>query len=232
MYRITAQVNIVHPGGKPQVAHRDYHLGFQSDEDIRAFPRAVQVSSQFLTLQGAVAHTDMSVESGPTRLLPFSQLFESGYLAFRTKEFQEFFLERFVCLPLEKGDGLFFNPALMHAAGANLTTDFPRSANLLQISCAFGKPMERVDTLVLVEGCWEILAGMYRREGFSREVMALIRAVAEGYPFPTNLDRRPPGVSGLCPSSEQDVLVRMLEEGCGKEEVLNELRRMKEDGKA
>lgn len=29
-YRITAQVNLVKPGGAAQVSHRDYHLGFQS----------------------------------------------------------------------------------------------------------------------------------------------------------------------------------------------------------
>ena len=27
-YQMTAQANLVHPGGKAQQAHRDYHLGF------------------------------------------------------------------------------------------------------------------------------------------------------------------------------------------------------------
>jgi ectoine hydroxylase-related dioxygenase (phytanoyl-CoA dioxygenase family) len=231
MYKITAQVNIVHPGGKPQVAHRDYHLGFQSTEAIERFPKAMQVASQFLTLQGAVAHTDMPVESGPTRLLPFSQTFEGGYLAFRTKEFQDYFLKHHISLPLKKGDGLFFNPALMHAAGENTTDDFSRSANLLQISSAFGKPMEMVDTLPLVERCWEHLVTMYKADGLSAEVEALIVAIAEGYPFPTNLDRIPPKPDGMCPESEQEVLVRMLNEGAGKEVMLEEVRRMREDGR-
>ena len=29
-YQMTAQVNVVHPGGAAQQAHRDYHLGFQT----------------------------------------------------------------------------------------------------------------------------------------------------------------------------------------------------------
>ncbi|KAK3064512.1 hypothetical protein LTS18_006523, partial [Coniosporium uncinatum] len=72
-YRLTAQLNIVHPGGAPQVSHRDYHLGFQTQEACSRFPQATQVASQFLTLQGAVAHEDMPLASGPTRFLPFSQ---------------------------------------------------------------------------------------------------------------------------------------------------------------
>ena len=31
-YQMTAQVNLVHPGGDFQQAHRDYHLGFQTAE--------------------------------------------------------------------------------------------------------------------------------------------------------------------------------------------------------
>src|SRR5437867_546012 len=31
-YQVTSQVNVVNPGGEGQTVHRDYHLGFQSDE--------------------------------------------------------------------------------------------------------------------------------------------------------------------------------------------------------
>jgi len=48
-------------------------------------------------------------------------------------------------MPLEKGDAVFFNPALLHAAGSNHATDIRRMANLQQISSAFGRPMETVD---------------------------------------------------------------------------------------
>ena len=43
--------------------------------------------SPVLTLQGAVAHVDMPVESGPTLYLPYSQTFEPGYFAWRKPEF-------------------------------------------------------------------------------------------------------------------------------------------------
>ncbi len=110
-YQMTAQTNLVHPGGKAQVGHRDYHLGFMSLQQARGFPRQAHALSPGLTLQGAIAHCDMPVESGPTMLLPHSQKFASGYLAMNLESFQQFFDEHAVQLPLQKGDGLFFNPA-------------------------------------------------------------------------------------------------------------------------
>jgi ectoine hydroxylase-related dioxygenase (phytanoyl-CoA dioxygenase family) len=231
-HRLTAQVNIVRPGGAAQISHRDYHIGFQSAESCEKFPKALQVASQFLTLQGAVAHSDMPLESGPTRLLPFSQRFEEGYMAYRLKEFQDYFLEKYVSVPLEKGDGLFFNPALFHAAGCNTSADVQRSANLLQISSAFGKPMETIDSLPLVERTWDLLAERYREEGKSEEVKAFVNNVVEGYPFPTNLDNRVPETAGMAPSSEQDLVTRGLEEGWGKHRILSELQQMRDDSKA
>jgi ectoine hydroxylase-related dioxygenase (phytanoyl-CoA dioxygenase family) len=139
---MTAQVNQVRPGGEAQQPHRDYHLGFQQGEFVAEFPIPAQILSQYLTLQGAVAHSDMPLASGPTRLLPFSHQYELGYMAYRQPEFVDYFNQHYVQLPLQKGDGLFFNPALFHAAGNNTTTDHVRTANLLQISSAFGVPME------------------------------------------------------------------------------------------
>jgi len=231
-YRVTAQVNIVKPGGAPQVCHRDYHLGFQSMEQAAKWPRAMHAASQLLTLQGAIAQTHMPLDSGPTRLLPFSQLLEDGYLACRLPEFNEFFLENFVSVPLQKGDGLFFNPALFHAAGQNETTDLNRSANLLQISSAFGRPMETVDSFPLVERSWGKLSEKYDREGWSAEVDAFVRAIADGYPFPTNLDRRPPSSGGMAPESEQEVVERLLKRRATTEEVMQKLRQMKQDSTA
>jgi ectoine hydroxylase-related dioxygenase (phytanoyl-CoA dioxygenase family) len=226
-YRITAQVNVVHPGGAAQSCHRDYHLGFHSKQGAHRFPKSMQVASQLLTLQGAVAHTDMPLESGPTRLLPFSQKLEDGFMAFRELEFQNFFLENYVSLVLEKGDGLFFNPALFHAAGENVTTDFSRSANLLQISSAFGKPMEAIDTMPLIVKSWEFLDVLHKKEGTSAQLRALVASVADGYPFPTNLDRSPPDPTTMTPLSEQEILIRLLDQKSTREEMLESLTRLR-----
>lgn len=231
-HRLTAQVNIVRPNGAAQISHRDYHIGFQSADSCEKFPKALQIASQFLTLQGAVAHSDMPFESGPTRLLPFSQKFEEGYMAYRLKEFQDYFLEEYVSVPLEKGDGLFFNPALFHAAGSNTSADVQRSANLLQISSAFGKPMEMIDSLPLVERTWDELVERYRKEGMSEEVKTFVSNVAEGYPFPTNLDKRVPETAGMAPESEQVLLKKGLEGGWDRGRVLAELQRMRDDSRA
>ncbi|KAF2218778.1 hypothetical protein BDZ85DRAFT_253294 [Elsinoe ampelina] len=231
-YRITTQLNIVHPGGTAQTCHRDYHLGFQTAEQVSRWPRAMHTASQLLTLQGAIAHTDMPLLSGPTRLLPFSQRLESGFMSYRDADFQSFFLEHHIALPLQKGYGLFFNPALYHAAGENKTAEFDRSANLVQVSSAFGKPMESIDTLPLVEKTWDGLKEKFDAEGMSQEVEAFVQAVAEGYPFPTNLDRRPPAHGGMAPESEQGLLRRALVDGWGRERVVGKLGRMREEGKA
>lgn len=229
-YQITAQVNIVKPGGKPQVSHRDYHLGFQTTEQCSSFPKATQTASQFLTLQGAVAHSDMPLESGPTRLLPFSQLFEEGYMAYRLREFQEVFESNWVSVALEMGDAVFFNPALFHAAGENTSAAIERSANLLQISSAFGKTMESIDTLAIVEKCWPSVRELYHeREGLTAEVDAILKATAQGYPFPTNLDRRPPAPGGMAPESEIDILRKALQEDWKTEAVISAIRSIQND---
>ena len=133
-YQMTAQVNLVRPGGTAQTAHRDYHLGFATAEQAAAYPVHMHHLSPGLTLQGAIAHCDMPVESGPTKLLPFSQTYGPGYLAYHQDAFRDFFEARFVQMPLEAGDALFFNPATFHGAGDNVTSDIQRLANLLQIS--------------------------------------------------------------------------------------------------
>ncbi|KAK7189019.1 hypothetical protein PSPO01_05128 [Paraphaeosphaeria sporulosa] len=231
-HRITAQVNIVKPGAKPQISHRDYHIGFQDNTSCAQFPKALQVASQFLTLQGAVAHSDMPLESGPTRLLPFSQMFEEGYMAYRIPEFQEFFIENYVSVPLSQGDGLFFNPALFHAAGQNDSEDIMRSANLLQISSGFGKPMEMIDTYPLVEATWDLIRDMHKEGGLNSRVRTIVENVAEGYPFPTNLDKRVPETAGMAPDSEQDLLIRGLHEGWAKDRVLDKMQKMRDDSRA
>jgi ectoine hydroxylase-related dioxygenase (phytanoyl-CoA dioxygenase family) len=223
-YRMTAQINVVRPGGTAQRPHRDYHLGFQTDEQAALYPIAMHRASVFLTLQGAVPHADMSIESGPTRLLPFSQQYELGFLAYPDPTFQAYFADHFVQVPMRRGDGIFFNHALFHAAGDNRTPDVLRMANLLQVSSAFGKPMETIDTAKVVRACYPHLVEMHRAEGMSAAVEALMAMAAEGYPFPANLDVTPP-VGGMAPPSQLDVLRLALEEGWAGDELESALDR-------
>ena len=133
------------PGGQAQDPHRDYHLGFLENDVVEQYPTHVHTLSPALTLQGAVAHSDMPVESGPTMYLPYSHQYLPGYLAWRLPEFRTYFAAHHVQLPLAKGDAVFFNPALFHGAGTNVSADIQRVANLLQVSSAFGRAMETVD---------------------------------------------------------------------------------------
>jgi ectoine hydroxylase-related dioxygenase (phytanoyl-CoA dioxygenase family) len=211
-YQVTSQVNVVNPGGDGQTVHRDYHLGFQSDEVCADYPGHVHALSQVLTLQGAVAHCDMPVESGPTLYLPHSQKFAHGYVAYRRPDFQEHFAAHHVQLPLSKGDAVFFNPALFHAAGSNHTTDVRRMANLLQISSAFGRAMETVDRERVVNATYAALQ-VARRAGLSEQGIAnVIAASAEGYAFPTNLDRDQP-IGGMAPATQADLVTQAVREG-------------------
>ena len=208
-YQMTAQVNVVHPGGQAQQPHRDYHLGFQTDDVVERFPLPLHVLSQYLTLQGAVAHSDMPLETGPTQLLPFSQQYALGYLAWRRPEFIEYFQQQAVQLALNKGDLLFFNPALFHAAGTNRTPDRQRMANLLQISSAFGKPMEALDRDRMMLAVYPALLANTALD--ARAVDAVIGCTADGYSFPTNLDTDPP-LKGLAPQTGQQLMAQALNE--------------------
>src|SRR5215207_8540370 len=127
-YQVTSQVNVVRPGGLAQDPHRDYHLGFLENDVVEQYPAHVHLLSPVLTLQGAVAHSDMPVESGPTMYLPYSHQYAPGYLAWRLPEFRAYFAEHHVQLPLSKGDAAFFNPALFHGAGTNVSADTQRMA--------------------------------------------------------------------------------------------------------
>lgn len=226
-YQMTAQVNVVYPGGEAQKAHRDYHLGFMTPEQIARYPAHIHTVSPVLTLQGAVAHADMPVESGPTLFLPYSQTWFEGYLAFGRDEFQRYFEENHVQLPLKKGDAVFFNPALMHGAGANRTKDISRMANLLQISSAFGRGMETVDRMEMIARLYPVLSALKASGKMSaREIDCAIAASAEGYPFPTNLDLDPP-VGGLAPISQAERVRRALADGRG-DDLIAELRAQEE----
>ena len=210
-YQITSQVNVVNPGGDPQTGHRDYHLGFMSGEQAAQFPAHAHRLSPVLTLQGAVAHCDMPVESGPTMYLPHSQKYEPGYVAAALPEFRAYFEAHQVQLPLEKGDAAFFNPALFHGAGRNRSADIRRMANLLQVSSAFGRAMESVDRQRM---CGALFPTLLQLKASGMDEMRLgnvIAACGEGYAFPTNLDRDQP-VGGMAPQTQAELVRQAVTE--------------------
>jgi ectoine hydroxylase-related dioxygenase (phytanoyl-CoA dioxygenase family) len=211
-YQLTSQVNVVNPGGAPQVPHRDYHLGFVDEDQLAAYPAHLHRMSAALTLQGAVAHCDMPLESGPTMLLPHSQKFLGGYLAFYRHDFIDFFATVQVQVPLRKGDAVFFNPALMHGAGANTSTDIRRMANLLQISSPFGRAMESMDRAAMVRAVYPSLLAMKAAGRTDRDLFNAVNATAEGYAFPTNLDEDQP-IGSLAPPSQVDAVLAALADG-------------------
>lgn len=213
-YQLTAQVNRVNPGGAAQTAHRDYHLGFMNADQLATYPVQAHRFSPNLTLQGAIAHCDMPIESGPTMLLPYSQRFLEGYVAFNRPDFQEYFAEHHIQLPLSKGDLVFFNPAVMHGAGTNSSKDIQRMANLLQVGSAFGRSIESVDRSAMTCALYPVLAN---GDFTPRAQTNVIGAAAEGYAFPTNLDNDPP-IGGLIPLSQAELMERALARGASAEE--------------
>jgi ectoine hydroxylase-related dioxygenase (phytanoyl-CoA dioxygenase family) len=97
---------------------------------------------------------------------------------------------------------LFFSPALFHAAGTNRSADVRRMVNLFQVSSAFGRAMESIDRTAMCKALYPVLLAAAEQGTLSPQAIAnVIAATAEGYAFPTNLDRDPP-LGGMAPRSQ------------------------------
>ena len=221
-YQVTSQINVVNPGGEAQEPHRDYHLGFMTEEQAERYPAHVHRLSPALTLQGAVAHCDMPLESGPTRYLPHSQKYESGYVAWRRPDFKAYFAQHHMQLELQAGDAVFFNPALFHAAGSNVTPDVRRMANLLQVSSAFGRAMEDIGRRAMIAAVYPWLLQRQERGVDAGLLRHAIAATAEGYAFPGDLDQDRP-LDGLAPESDAVIVQRALAEKWPAEQLAETL---------
>ena len=224
-YQVTSQLNVVNPGGVAQSPHRDYHLGFMTDAQAERYPTHAHLLSPMLTLQGAVAHVDMTPESGPTMLLPHSHRWGPGYLGWRQPAVIDLFTRRHVQPELRKGDAAFFNPAVFHGAGTNHTAGpsaVKRMGNLLQISSAMGIALEAVDRDRM---CRAVLPALQARRVAGWPIEQLDRTIAAtafGYPFSTNLDLDPP-IDGLAPPSQADVLREAVLDGWSETELADAL---------
>ena len=107
---------------------------------------------------------------------------------------------------------MFFNPALFHAAGGNRTAHIRRMANLLQVSSAYGRAMESVDRTRMSAALYPTLLRLRASGSLSqRQIANAVAACAEGYSFPTNLDRDPP-IGGLAPETQAQLMSKALAE--------------------
>jgi len=212
-YQFASQLNQVRPGGKAQASHRDYHLGFMSPQQLETYPAHIHAASPQLLLQGGVAHCHVPLNSGPTKFLPFSQTYLPGFIAATRPEFRAYFEEHFVQLPLEKGDVVFFNPALFHAAGENTSQDIARMVNLIQACSPLARAMESIDRTAMARAIYPHLAKMPEEK--ARLIIAM---TADGYSFPTNLDLDPP-LYGLAPETHQDIMLRAYQENWSQEKL-------------
>jgi ectoine hydroxylase-related dioxygenase (phytanoyl-CoA dioxygenase family) len=132
-------------------------------------------------------------------------------MAYNEPAFIDYFDRHHVQLPLRKGDAVFFSPALFHGAGTNQSAH-DRLANLVQISSAFGRPMESIDRYAMIEAVYPALVQYKKEVGFSQRTLDdTIAALADGYSFPTNLDSDPP-IGGKAPETAQQMLAIALEQ--------------------
>jgi ectoine hydroxylase-related dioxygenase (phytanoyl-CoA dioxygenase family) len=142
----------------------------------------------------------MSIESGPTLLLPYSQLYRRGYIDFSKEKYQKFFDK----------NAVFFNPAVMHGAGNNKTKSVKRMANLLQISSAFGRAMETIDRKIMAKTLYPHLLELVMKKKMPfRLIENVVGASSEGYSFPTNLDLDPP-IDGMAPKTQAMIIIESL----------------------
>jgi ectoine hydroxylase-related dioxygenase (phytanoyl-CoA dioxygenase family) len=131
----------------------------------------MQIASQLLNLQCAVAHTDMTLETGPTKVLPYSHQFAKGYIAgnenLETRidaRYNDFIAQHSVQNPLSRGDAILFNPAMFHATGEN-HTQAERVAHLCQVSSGLGVSFEVVNRQNIARSVWPVLKRRAQKEG-------------------------------------------------------------------
>lgn len=171
--------------------------------DPAGYPHADRIDRGVL-----VYHADALIDTPPAELV--TALADGPGVVVIESAFDRPVVEHHhVQLPLTVGDAVFFNPAVIHGAGANRTTGTRRSANLLQVSSAFGRAMETVDRERV---CGAVYPALLVRAAHDPDgARRALAAAAEGYPFPTDLDADPP-TDGLAPPSQADLVRRALDE--------------------
>jgi hypothetical protein len=95
-------------------------------------------------------------------------------------------------------------------------------ANLLQVSSAFGRAMETVDRTAMCRALYPALLAQRAAGADERTLRNVVAACAEGYAFPTNLDRDQP-IGGLAPETQAELVWRALEQSWAPEALGVEL---------
>lgn len=221
-YQVASQIDLIPANSDGQERpRRATHPGLQHSEEASYYPAPMHHAAQSLMLEGIIAHDDID-DMGPLRFLPFSQSYQHGYVAINLPDFQEFFTQNAISLPLKKGDAVFFNPAVYHSNAANETAD-NLQFNHLQISSAFSRTMEKVNRIGLCEKIYPSLLSAWQRRDISREeVVAAATVCADGYPFQRNLWQTS-NIGPKKPKSQLELLLNGLERGLKRESFLREL---------
>jgi ectoine hydroxylase-related dioxygenase (phytanoyl-CoA dioxygenase family) len=82
--------------------------------------------------------------------------------------------------------------------------------NLFQVSSAYGRAMEAIDRTAMCKALYPVLLAAEADGSLTgAEIANAIAASAEGYSFPTNLDRDPP-IGGLAPKSQAALMAEAL----------------------
>ena len=206
-YQVTSQVNVVNPGGKAQSGHRDYHLGFLHAETIARFPEHVQralagahaagrggaqrhaagerpddVPPALAEVRAGLHRDEPAGLPGVLRAAPHPAAVATGG-----------------CRVLQPG-GL---PRRGHEPLGRLPPHRQPAADLLGVRAGDGERRPAPGSA----------PRSTRRCGRRpRRPEHAVAASAEGYAFPTNLDRDA-AVDGLTPPSQADLVRQALAEG-------------------
>ena len=212
-YQVTSQVNVVNPGGRRQVAHRDYHLGFMSHDQSPRLPGArappvagADPAGRGRPLRHAGRDRPDDVPAALAEVRP-------GYLAFRPARVHR--VLRRPPRPAAAGQGRRGVlqprpvPRRRHQPLRRRPPDGQPAAGVLRVrpgdgDASTGPRCARRST----RRCARRKAG----GAAEQELRNVVAASAEGYAFPTNLDLDQP-VGGLAPQTQAELVWRALEEG-------------------
>ena len=210
-YQVTSQLNVVNPGGAAQSAHRDYHLGFQGRRH-RALSgaRPPPIADPHAAGRGRpLRHADRERADALPSL--FADL-HARLSCHRHGRFWHSSTSTMCNSRLPRAMPPSSTPASSMRAGHNRSKDIRRMANLLQVSSAYGRAMESVDRTRMSAALFPALRPCGPRGNSTAEQGAnAVAACAEGYSFPTNLDRDPP-IGGLAPKTQQALMNQALAE--------------------